>query len=193
MRAVTVDAFTVALARVKSVRVRAEFSLDEAPAPQRLAPDAMALTVEPADPDDDGFAGRFVLLHDPDGHEEWGGNFRAVIFLRADTEAEVVRDPMLADVGWSWLTEALEISSAEATALGGTVTWSSGASFGTLADRAGENILEIRASWTPICTDGDVHEVIDQHVAAWLRVLEQAAGLPELPPGVTPVHRRMRT
>jgi hypothetical protein len=193
MRAVTVDAFTVAMARLKTVQARSEFSLDEAPAPQRLAPDALALTVEPTDPDDDSFAGRFVLLHDPDGHDEWGGNFRAVIFIRADTEAEVVRDPMLAEVGWSWLTESLDLESAEAIALGGTVTWSSGESFGTLSDRAGENILEIRASWTPMCPGGDVQKVMDRHVAAWLRILEQAAGLPELPPGITSVHRRMHS
>ena len=65
-----------------------------------------------ADPNDDASeelgTGRFVLLHDPAGHETWNGTFRVVTFVRAAVEPEVAADPMLPSVGWSWLVEALE-------------------------------------------------------------------------------------
>lgn len=100
------DAFAAALARVRAVVVRPEFRLDEAPAPARLAPSALALTAESADPDSDRASGRFVLLHDPDGVEEWAGTFRAVVFVRAALEHDLIGDPLLSEVGWSWLVES---------------------------------------------------------------------------------------
>ena len=109
MRTITsrADAFDRALTQIKTVEVRPEFELDEAPAPSRLAPSAVALTIEMADPDDASARGRFVLLHDPDGVDEWEGSFRAVVFVRAALEADLVDDVLLHDVGWSWVTESL--------------------------------------------------------------------------------------
>lgn len=72
------DAFEAALEQVRAVVARPELELDEAPAPQRLAPSSLALTVDMADPDGPVASGRFVLLHDPDGVDEWAGTFRAV-------------------------------------------------------------------------------------------------------------------
>jgi hypothetical protein len=183
------DAFERALTQVKSVTVRPEFELDEAPAPQRLAPAAVALTAEMADPDDASASGRFVLLHDPDGVDEWGGCFRAVIFVRANLESDLVDDPMLHEVGWSWVTEAITNAEAHAVQLGGTITRSSGRSFGTMIDRPSDGLVEIRASWTPV-EDPETAELVDDlavHVNAWLDLLAQAAGLPPLPQGVTHV------
>ena len=60
------DAFALALEQLKGADVRSEFAVDEAPAPQRLAPCAVALTAEMSDVDSDAASGRFVLLHDPD-------------------------------------------------------------------------------------------------------------------------------
>ena len=90
MRSVTAsaEAFAQASARVREARIRPEFRVDEAPAPQRLAPFALALTVESAIDDRDPLSGRFVLLHDPDGVDEWDGDFRAVIFARASLEPD---------------------------------------------------------------------------------------------------------
>jgi hypothetical protein len=183
------DAFDRALAQVKAVVVRPEFELDEAPAPQRLAPSAVALTVEMSDPDDASASGRFVLLHDPDGVDEWGGSFRSVVFVRATLEADLVDDPMLHDVGWSWVTEAITNTDAHVGQLGGTITRSSGRSFGTMLDRPADGQVEIRASWTPL-EDPESGEPLDDmgaHVGAWLDLLAQAAGLPPLPQGVTHV------
>ena len=174
--------------------MRPDFELDEAPAPQRLAPSAVALTAEMSDPESDLASGRFVLLHDPDGVDEWSGCFRAVVFVRATLEDDMADDPLLHDVGWSWVTESLASRGCRTTQLGGTVTRTSGRSFGTMADRPSDGFVEIRASWTPIEAP-DTGEVLDDmgaHVSAWVDLMAQAAGLPPLPPGVAHVGARRR-
>ncbi len=45
------DGFALALEQVRAVVVRPEFELEEAPAPQRLAPSSLALTLERDDPE----------------------------------------------------------------------------------------------------------------------------------------------
>lgn len=187
MRAVTANDFTEALSRVRGATIRPEFTLAEGPAPQRLAPDAVALTAEAID--DEETDGRFILLHDPDGHEEWGGNFRVVVFIRTSLDDELMLDPMLPDVAWSWVSDALTESGAHAEALGGTVTRNIGQSFGTLADRDGERVLEMRASWTPVADEG-VAEAIECHVQAWIALLAQAAGMPRLTADISHIRRR---
>ncbi len=188
------DAFEKALQQVKAVSPRAEFVIDEAPAPQRLAPSAVALSAEMADLDSDAATGRLVLLHDPDGVDEWEGSFRVVIFVRGELEPELADDPLLYDVGWSWVTEALEANGCHCGEFGGTVTRTSGRSFGTMAERPPDGFVEIRASWTPR-EDPETGLPVDDlgvHVAAWFDMLSQAAGLPPLPRGVAHVdaHRR---
>lgn len=188
------DAFALALEQLKAAELRPEFEVDEAPAPQRLAPCAVALTAEMADPDSDAASGRFVLLHDPDGVEEWGGSFRAVVFVRAFLEADLVDDLLLHDVGWSWVTESLTNRGCRAIQLGGTVTRTSGRSFGTMQERPSDGYVEIRASWTPVEAP-DTGELLDdmgQHVSAWADLMAQAAGLPPVPDGVSHVGTRRR-
>ncbi|MBI1352612.1 MAG: DUF3000 family protein [Actinomycetales bacterium] len=188
------DAFERALERVKSVRPRPEFVLDEAPAPQRLAPSAMALTAEMSDPDSEEASGRLVLLHDPDGVEEWNGSFRVVVFVRGLLESESTDDPLLHDVAWTWVTEALEANGCHPTQLGGTVTRTAGRSFGTMLERPADGFVEIRASWTPRedPTTGEPLDDLAGHVEAWLDLLAQAAGLPPVPRGVAQVDVRRR-
>lgn len=187
MRAVgaTEDEFAQALEHVRAVRIRPEFQLDEAPAPQRLAPSAIALTAESVNPDD-AASGRFVLLHDPDGVDEWEGSFRAVVFVRAEVEADLVADPMLHEIAWAWVLEALDASAASAVQIGGTVTSTFGRSFGSMADRPAEGFLEIRSSWTPVA-DGSPAAEMGRHVQAWADLLAHAAGLTPLPADVARV------
>ncbi|MGI9136058.1 MAG: DUF3000 domain-containing protein [Candidatus Nanopelagicales bacterium] len=181
-------AFTDALARVRAASIRPEFLIEEGPAPQRLAPHAVAITAEMADLDDDRASGRFVLLHDPDGVDEWDGTFRAVIFARAELEHDVATDPMLQEVAWTWLLDAMVGAGAVGTHVGGTVTVTSGASFGSMADRPAESFVEIRASWTPLDIDGvSVPDTMDRHVHAWIDVMAQAAGLAPMPRGISHV------
>jgi hypothetical protein len=103
--------FTQALSDLRGARLRPEIRLTEVPAPQRIAPYAVALTAEvvgAAADEDELASGRFVLLHDPSVPDPWDGAWRAVTFARAELEPELANDPMLGAVGWSWLTEALE-------------------------------------------------------------------------------------
>ncbi|MCI0688364.1 MAG: DUF3000 domain-containing protein, partial [Sporichthyaceae bacterium] len=125
--------------------------------------------------------GRFVVLHDPAEPAEWAGTFRLVTYVRADLDPEAAIDPLLAEVGWSWLTEALDVRGARYTAASGTVSRVSSEGFGELADRPPAAEVEIRASWTPLS------ESLDAHLEAWGELLCTAAGLPPLPPGVTPL------
>lgn len=183
------DGFALALDQVKAIVVRPEFELEEAPAPQRLAPSSVALTLERSDPDAVEASGRFVLLHDPDGVDEWEGCFRAVVFVRAELEADLIDEQMLHDVGWSWVTESLAGTGARVIQLGGTVTRTSGRSFGTMSERPSDGYVEIRASWTPI-EDPESGLVLDDlgvHVSAWIDLTAHAVGLPPVPQGITHV------
>lgn len=178
--------FRQALDAVKSARFRPEVTLTQIPAPQRLAPHSLAVAAEIEGAEEDLASGRFVLLHDPAGQEAWQGTTRAVTFVRARLESEFAGDPMLSDVAWSWVTEALTDCEALTAELGGTVTRVLSHSHGVLADREPSVEVEIRASWT--VTDSDVR----RHLEAWSTVLCTTAGLPPLPEGVVSLHRPIR-
>jgi hypothetical protein len=183
------QAFTRAVAALRATTLRPEIVLEEAPAPQRLAPWAVAMTadvLETPDAEDELGTGRFVLLHDPAGHETWDGVFRLVTFVRATVEPDVAGDPMLPSVGWSWLIEALEAHGAEYTAPSGTVTRISSESFGSLEDRGVTAEVEVRASWTAL----DAR--LGPHLLAWADVLAATTGLPPVAPGVVTLPRRPR-
>jgi len=184
------DGFARAVASLRPVRLRSEIRLAEAPAPQRLAPFAIALTAQVcgSSPDDEIANGRFVVLHDPAGQESWQGCSRIVAYVRAELEQEMAADPFLTAVAWTWLTEALAHAEppASARALGGTVTRVSSESFGTMSARAPVAHVELRVSWTP---DGDD---LAPHLRAWGDVLASAAGLAPLPAGVAALPSRRR-
>lgn len=183
--------FDRALVSLREQRYRPELSVDEAPAPQRLAPHAVALSAEitdPGDPEDAELAvGRLVVLHDPDGVESWEGTFRIVTFARAALESDLATDPLLPRVGWSWLEEALDEYDADVIALGGTVTRVTSEGFGSLTDPEGlvTGHIEVRASWTPRTPP----EALGRHVQAWAALLATAAGLMPSTSGVTRLDR----
>jgi hypothetical protein len=171
-------AFRAALDALAGVRPRPEMVLEAIPAPQRLAPFASALAVHVVDPDDgeEIAVARFIVLHDPAGHEAWHGTIRCVGYLAAGTDEHMVDDAMFSEVAWSWLTDALEDAGAAHHAVGGTVTRTASTRFGDLAGPEHSVDVEIRASWTAADT------ALDRHLMAWLDVVGSAAGLP--PPGV---------
>ena len=181
--------FERALASLRAVRFRPELTVDEGPAPQRLAPHAVALTAEFVEDDDELASGRFVLLHDPDGVEAWEGQYRAVVFIRATLEPDLATDPLLTGVAWAWLLEALEAEGGSHAALGGTVTRVMSESFGSLGERDVSGMVEIRASWTPLCDPDEM----GGEALAWSAALAQAAGLLPLPPGVSALVPPRRT
>ncbi len=177
------ESFARAVAGLRSVVPRPEIVLEDLPAPQRLAPYSFALGGIVSREGEEVATGRLVLLHDPDGHESWGGTLRLVTYVTAEMEAELATDPLLPAVGWSWLTDALSAYEARYTAIGGTVTQTMSTRFGVLAGPPSAADLEIRASWTPLSED------LAAHLEAWCALLASTAGLP--PPGVTALTDRL--
>lgn len=203
--------FRRAIASLTSVAPRPELVVRPLEAPPRLAPFSWATSVEADighrgdgtdDLDEPDTSGRLILLHDPEGQDRWQGAFRLVCFVQARLEAGQLGDDMLPQIGWSWLTDALEYAGAGFTALSGTVTQTSSVRFGGLredgAGREGalregavregeepprEDDVELRASWSPTESDAD----LARHAVAFSSLVATAAGLP--PVGAVPLSR----
>jgi hypothetical protein len=185
-------AFHDAVEAMNAARVRPEIALGPIRPPQRLAPFSYAIGAEvkhaetpvvPEDSEGDAF-GRLILLHDPDGGEAWDGTMRLVAYIQADLDSSEAIDPLLPEVAWSWLAEALAARSEHVTALGGTVTATTSVRYGDISGPPRAHQLELRASWTATTPDLGIH------VQAFCEVLEHAAGLP--PVGVTDLGSRTR-
>jgi hypothetical protein len=184
--------FRAAVTAMNAAAVRPEIELGPIRPPQRLAPFSYALGAEVRHPETDvvperseGDAfGRLILLHDPDGAEAWDGTMRLVAYIQADLDASEAVDPLLPEVAWSWLADALEARAQHVTALGGTVTATTSVRYGDISGPPRAHQLELRASWTATSPD------LATHVQAFCEVLEHAAGLP--PAGVTDLGSRTR-
>lgn len=186
--------FRTAVAGLRAAAMRPEVFVEEMPAPQRIAPYATALsadvTITVDGTESDAATGRLILLHDPEGNDAWGGGtFRLVAYVRAELDVELITDQMLGEVGWTWLTEALDAHGADYDAASGTVTRVATESFGGMSDEPGTAQIEIRASWTPVpvptARPGADEVDVRSHVEAWGELLCTAAGLPPVPDGVT--------
>nr|WP_101528241.1 DUF3000 domain-containing protein [Mycobacterium simiae] len=184
--------FREAVAAMNAVHARPEIELGPIRPPQRLAPFSYALGAEVKHPDldivperseGDAF-GRLILLHDPDGADAWDGTIRLVAYIQADLDSHEAVDPLLPEVAWSWLVEALESRTDQMTALGGTVTATTSVRYGDISGPPRAHQLELRASWTATTP------AVGVHVEAFCEVLEHAAGLP--PAGVTDLSSRSR-
>jgi len=181
--------FREAVAAMTAAQVRSEIELGPIRPPQRLAPYSYALGAEVKHPETeiipersegDAF-GRLILLHDPDGSEAWDGTMRLVAYIQADLDSTEAVDPLLPEVAWSWLVDALD---EHVTALGGTVTATTSVRYGDISGPPRAHQLELRASWTATSPE------LGTHVQAFCEVLEHAAGLP--PAGVTDLSSRSR-
>jgi hypothetical protein len=185
--------FREAVESMHAARLRPEVFCEEMPAPQRIAPYAAALSADVTVDDTDLGTGRIILLHDPAGNDAWDGTYRCVAYARAEIDLELITDPLLAAVGWSWLTEALDAHGASYLAASGTVTRVATDSFGGMADEGGSAQIEVRASWTPCLppkSEPGTALDIGAHVEAWGELLCTAAGLPPVPEGVTAMPSR---
>jgi len=199
--------FQAALLSLKDAEIRPEVRLTEVPAPKRVAPYAVAIdgalflndssgtgkmysgkhprpAMRALSDDDEEIPaceGTFVVLFDPQGQTNWGGQFRVVTYLQARVDQIEAKDPMLAEVAWSWVTDA--IGHHPVTHLSGTVTVQSITSFGEIepdyADSAERSLLQVRASWSP------TSEQVGPHLAMWTDMLAAAGGLERLPSEVT--------
>lgn len=166
------EIFRRAVVALNAVQPRPEVEYGPIPAPARLASWTYAWGLELSGSGSASATGRLVLLHEPEGQEEWHGTMRLVGFVRADLDSEFAGDPLLPAVGWSWLTDALLCRDAEHAALGGTVTQTSSARFGDIAGPERADEVELRASWTPL---GDN---LGAHAEAFCELIAAVAGLP---------------
>ncbi|HEV2253610.1 MAG TPA: DUF3000 family protein [Streptosporangiaceae bacterium] len=163
------------------------FSFEDVPAPKRLAPYASAIAVTVERDGADVAWGRLVLLYDPNGQEGWDGVFRLVAYIRADVDPEMAADPLLGEVGWSWLSEALDAHVPGYAVPSGTVTRVITEGFGAKQDELPLTGFELRASWSPTgpgnrTDDSDLDTLdLSAHISAWCNCLSAAAGLE--PPG----------
>ncbi len=202
-------AFTAAVAGLRSGQeqvcaVRPELAFEDVPAPRTLAPFATAFAATARVGGAEAASGRFVLLYDPAGQPGWVGPLRVIIYIRADLEPEIAADPMLGEVAWSWLTEALDARTAGYAAPSGTVTRVVTEGFGAKREDPQAAGFELRASWSPVDLAGlpdgvaghaeSAQAGLDGHLAAWCGTMCAAAGLPPLVAGVTalrpPARRR---
>ncbi|KUP97694.1 DUF3000 domain-containing protein [Thermobifida cellulosilytica] len=177
--------FARAVASLRARTVRPEIVLEDIPAPRRLAPYAAAMSATVRAGEEDAAFGRLIVLYDPEGTRDWPGSFRVVAYVSAELEPDMAGDPLLGQVAWSWLTEALATRAVGHRALSGTVTRATTEGFGLKAGEPTTTEVELRASWTPT-EDGD----LSAHTAAWLDLLSTAAGLP--PVDVADISRRPR-
>lgn len=167
---------------MRATEFRSDFVVREIPAPTGLAPEALALAGD-VRPEEDGVdspygTGRLVLLHDEDEPSPWDGAWRIVCFAQAPLETDIGIDPLLADVAWSWLVDALDSRGADYRAASGTATKTLSKGFGTLAEEGDGAQIELRASWSPT---GD----LTVHIEAWAELVCMLAGLPPGSEGIS--------
>jgi hypothetical protein len=185
--------FAAALAALEGSRdalaeVRDDLELEDWPAPKRLAPHAAAIAATAYRDGIEAGTARLILLHDPEGREDWPGTFRVVVQVHADVEEEMAADPLLGEVGWSWLTDALNLHAPGFGSSSGTVTRVITEGYGTKEEEPPSTAFELRASWSP--AEDDLDDEIRGAVFAWSDVLAAAAGLPAQPPGTRALGRR---
>ena len=159
---------------------RAHLQVTEIPAPRGVADDACAVEADVVSNLNIIGDGRLVLLYDAAGNDMWRNKLRCVAFIRADIDMDIAADPLLPDVGWTWLTECLNNHNADFHSESGTVTVTASRSHGGRRN-VDEASIEIRASWSPNISAS--HGIIS-HFMAWQDLLCLAAGLPPIPAGI---------
>lgn len=168
---------------------RPEVEIEPIGSPQRIAPHARAVAADVVVAGDEVGNGRLVLLHDPAGNTAWHGTHRVVSFVRAQVDVEMATDPLLPQVGWSWLEDSLASHAAQYHSPSGTVTQVVSKGFGELADETDRAEVEIRASWTPVLEGVDD---LALHLSAWQDLLCQVSGLPPMAPGLATLQNKGR-
>ena len=193
--AAAVAAFTAG----RDAQAERDLTFEDVPAPKRLAPYATAIAATVQRDGADVAWGRLVLLYDPDGQDGWDGVFRLVAYIRAEVEPEIAADPLLGEVGWSWLSEALDAHVPGYAVPSGTVTRVITEGFGAKRDELPLTGFELRASWSPAGPAGakgrkgsaqsnsaksngaggsDLDTLdLSAHISAWCDCLSAAAGL----------------
>jgi hypothetical protein len=178
--------------------LRPELVFEDVPAPRTLAPYASAMAATVLVDDEEIASGRLVLLYDPAGQTAWAGSLRVIAYIHADLDPDIAEDPLIGQVGWTWLTEALGQRTGGYAEPSGTVTTVVTEGFGAKESEPAVTGFELRASWSPAgCSPADPGrapgpQILDGHLAAWCDALCTAAGLPPLAEGVTTLPQSSR-
>ncbi|MCH4249761.1 MAG: DUF3000 domain-containing protein [Microbacteriaceae bacterium] len=175
--------FEEACARFESGEGRGDVLVQTVDAPSAIAPHTAAWHAKIQSPSPAPGQGRLALAFDPDSPESWGGPFRVILFLTVPLDTAVAQDPLLAEVAWSWLTDALGENAPGSHSVAGTISKTFNTGFGALATHREGTVLELRASWTPLEAE------LGGCRTAWVQALALFAGLPPVAPehGVTPL------
>lgn len=167
--------FAAAVQQLLKSSWRNDLQVKDIASPAGLAPEAFALSADVRPPehgiDSPYGTGRFLLLYDPEEPDAWGGPWRIISFAQAPIESEIGSDPLLIEVVWSWLMDALDQRNAKFSHASGTVTKTNSKGFGSIAEEGEGAQIELRASWSPY---GD----FANQLSAWAELLCMLAGLP---------------
>ncbi len=168
------DEFVAALQSLRDAPLSSDLTVEEVPSPPHLAPFSAALSIQTKEE----AGGRplanstLVILYDPTQVHVWGGPYRLVGHLRSQIDGDMGEDPLLSEIMWVSLVEALTEFVGETTNPVGTVTKELSQTFGGLKLRTSALNVEVRCSWTSHSHD------LTAHVAAWSQYLLESAGLP---------------
>jgi hypothetical protein len=174
--------FAAAAISLTEPALRSELETSQIPAPDRIAPWALAFAAQapnPADTPMNRGVGRIVFLHDPEQFDVWGSNMRVIAYGKSPLENDMGVEEDVAHYWWSELMRALNTHGATFTNEAGTVTKMSSTGMGSLANDPNSSEVEIRASWSP--TDDD----LGKHFAAWQDIIASMAGFGMDGEGVT--------
>ena len=134
-------------------------------------------------------AAGWCLLYDPAGQTGWAGPLRVIAYIRADLDPDIAEDPLIGQVGWTWLTEALGNRTAGYAEPSGTVTTVVTEGFGAKESEPAVTGFELRASWSPAAPDGPAPGPARRSwTGTWPPGVTRSARRPGLPPlaeGVT--------
>jgi hypothetical protein len=101
-----------------------------------------------------------------------------VCFAKAPLDKTMTEDPLLPDVAWSWLTDALSHRDAAYDRAAGTASIITSVGLGEMrSDQTGAE-MELRASWSP--QDAQMKN----HLEAWAEFVCMLAGYPPTADGV---------
>lgn len=183
----TSSSFDALLRIVDGLDWAGDMDVERIAGPRGLAARSAALAAE-VNGRDRAASGRLVLLQENHDVEAWGADLRLASLVQAEVNPETANGPLVHEVGWSWLQEALAARHARWGARSGTVSTVSSRTFEGLQEDPDQVEIEIRASWTPLLDDPG--QLVD-HLLAWQDLVRTAAGLPGLSAGVVMLGSRL--
>jgi hypothetical protein len=175
------EEFQQAIESASRAVFREELAVDQIPAPEAIAPFSRAwsatVTPQARDIGDQGTS-RLVLLYDPSAPDAWSSPWRMVCFAKAPLDQAMSEDPLLPDVAWSWLTDALDAHGAGFDRAAGTASTIISTGLGEMRSEVKGAEMELRASWSPRTPDAK------NHLEGWAEFVCMLAGFPPTPEGV---------